>query len=79
MRRGDLSWIPGEIDLGLFHYENGPTLPVKSRQFMPDQLDQIKLWGKTPSGWRFEQTAAIGLSSSPSDDPGAQGAAEPDR
>lgn len=68
MRWGDLSWVPGEINMNLYHYEGGPILPVKSRQFIPNQLDQIQLWGKTPTGWRCEETAALGLSSTPSDD-----------
>lgn len=68
MRWGDLPWVPGEIDMGLYHYEGGPILPVKSRQFITNQLDQIHLWGKTPTGWRCEVTAALGLSSTPTDE-----------
>ncbi|POS81098.1 hypothetical protein DHEL01_v200514 [Diaporthe helianthi] len=68
MRWGDLPWVPGEIDMNLYHYERGPILPVKRRQFVPNQLDQIHLWGKTPTGWRCEVTAALGLSATPSDE-----------
>lgn len=72
MRWGQLNWVPGQITMNLYHFDNGPAILVKCRQFIPDSPEQCQVWGRTPGGWRLEPTAAFGLDSAVSEEYVAQ-------
>lgn len=56
-----LVWQGNAFSLKVYHFAAGPSLKVKCRKFSPDNDDQTTVWAKSKTGWRAEETHALGL------------------
>lgn len=56
-----LAWQGTAFSLMVYHFAGGPSLKVYCRGFDPDNDDQTKVWAKSKTGWRAEETRALGL------------------
>ncbi|KAI6357336.1 hypothetical protein MCOR31_010377 [Pyricularia oryzae] len=47
--------------LQVYHHSNGPLISVECCEFIPSHIEQVRLWGKSESGWKCLETGALSL------------------